>query len=204
MTKQKIKVDPIRAMLLKQNAEALKAYDKYFQMGGDFRKYIDAAEPELRDSYISVKPRTYAEYKEYVAFDLGLALKKLTGVATLIKTAECRLPYEYWDSWRFCAQAVPDHPDRPAREKFCEDYRANEPPEKCIHYYKVGDEVCSLSLAKGYYLGKVIGFDNYDQMRIEMIPNDRRRKKKVFVVRTDCLDVFPWTGEWRKEKPSGR
>lgn len=199
MVKEEIKVDPVTAILLQQNDKALKAYDKYFQMGGDLQKYIDAAKVNLRDTYINVIPKDYEKYKQDTAYEIGLALEELNKVATLIKTAECRLSYEYWDCWRFCAVGDANHPERSVREKFCKDYRANEPPEKCVHYYCVGDSIIGYHLLKGYSYGKVVRIEG-DKMTIRMVP-DKGQKKKEVTVKTDDLRAFPLNLQWRHKKP---
>lgn len=194
-----IKISVVDAMILNFEQRAVNAFEEFNRNNGDLKTYIEKAEP-LPPSTRCWEPDkiTYEWAVKRKNNEIGDAMRGLSQAAREIKTAIVSLENYYWHFWQLCALMVPDHPDRPEKVKFCEEYRKHEPKEKSVHYWRVGDRTLSEQI-KGYCCGEVIAIHG-NTMEVELNPTDRRRKTKVIEVAVDSLDFYPADGIWRKGK----
>lgn len=88
---------------------------------------------------------------------------------------------------------VPDHPELPQREKYCQDYRADGRAIDHSKYYSVGTEVMSnYNIGKFSMSGKVIELLDGGMMKIKLRHMDKRRKDIIVTIDRNSLHVFPY------------
>lgn len=187
-------VDPISARVLEQNERIYSAYQSFLRQNGDIKSLVEHSKPDynsMRQTYTDSDEDDYSKLYNQMAQGVGIQLANINTAAKMIRAEQRVLEDKYVDCWRWCAQASMDHPDRPAKEKFCKDYRAATASSDWKYKYAVGDEVTS-NLFEGYYFGKVAATQG-KEMTVTLSPHDKRRKAKEVIVKMDTLRVFPVT-----------
>lgn len=193
---EKIKVDAIEAIMLEQQQKAIEGYKAFLQCNGNLKEYVKNAKVKIMPEYSSIQPPVYKDLYESVAYNVGLEIQQISGIASQIKTFMVKLKSEYIDNWRLCASMSPDHPDLKKREKFCKDYRANEKPIDHTKFYKLGTQVISnIVLAPIALTGEVTKIMPNKMMEITLQPIDKRRKKIIKVIDMNSLHVFPYISQ---------